>query len=193
MPRDYAKKSSNKRKSSRNSATPGWLWFVTIVLIVAFISGLIYLHKHKWRETRKKLVQTQQVTQNTAATTKNQAPRFEFYSMLSKNNAPATAANNETAQKPQHTAPVITIKPLENRESYLVQIASFSKHQQAEELKAKLLLQGMTVSTLKLSHDDKSWYRVVAGPYKDLATAQRIKTKLAKAGYKVILRKLSPK
>ncbi len=184
MPKDYAKKTNtSKRRPKRNTkntaSTPIWLWFVSIIIIAAFVTGVFYLHKHKWRQTHKSV--THKTTQQP---TTNKAPHFEFYSMLSSGESPEA---NQTNVKPTRNIPVISIKSMANPASYSVQIASFKQHKPADELKAKLALQGMDVTINKSSHDN--WYRVVAGPYNDQVTADNIKRKLQKAGYNVILHK----
>jgi len=182
MPRDYAKSNTSKRRpnTKNKSSTPGWLWLVSIIVIVGFVAGIIYLHKHKVSKITKTVAITQKVTPQTEGTV---TPRFEFYSMLSKDSAPTETADTPIKAK----IPVITLKPTLVTSSYIIQIASFKEHKPADELKAKLALQGVDVTIQKDSVH--SWYRVNAGPYKDENTANKIKAKLQSAGYQVILRK----
>jgi cell division protein FtsN len=61
---------------------------------------------------------------------------------------------------------------------YLIQAASFHAMDDAESLRAQLILIGMTVRTTAVQVADKSWYRVTVGPFPSQAEATRAMTRL---------------
>lgn len=199
----------------KKPSTPIWLWVVTIVIVILFIAGAAYLRKHKWPfELHKKTLPVQKTVKvKTPPPTTASAPRFEFYDMLSNTKASApiestTVINNKpSAVTPiaptKSEVPVVTAKPTvtlikpiasaakpapaPKTSGYILQIGSFKETKPAEQLKAKLSLQGIETTVLKLSASKQNWYRVIAGPYTSAATAEKIKAKLQAAGYKPIL------
>ena len=86
-------------------------------------------------------------------------PRFEFYKVLTDKEE-ATVASQEqsgskTAQKPAA------------KETYYLQVGSFSDADEAEQLKAKLTMLDMDVSVQTVNLPDKGvWHRVRVGPFR---------------------------
>lgn len=134
-------------------------------------------------------------------------PKFEFYTLLSKDNsAPVVAANRgiaatpipkietrqsatdnqtpraaiaaatqQTAQKNVSVAeskPLMPMRP-SSKETYMVQIASFNKRQDAEHLKASLVLRGFDVTVAPVAQHNMTWFRVIIGPFGSRQDAER--------------------
>lgn len=59
------------------------------------------------------------------------------------------------------------------RESYLIQIASFNKRQDAEHLKASLVLRGFNVFVSTVERQAVMWYRVTIGPFNSRNDAEK--------------------
>lgn len=149
-------------------------------------------------------------------------PKFEFYTLLSKDSsAPApinrTLPQAQTAAKPiatqpaavtsqvaaQVTAPATVVNTTPHataitvsrattkavlvsekkttpvstsaagKESYLIQIASFNKRQDAEHLKASLVLRGFNVVVSSIQRQTVIWYRVTIGPFNSRTDAEK--------------------
>lgn len=87
-------------------------------------------------------------------------PRFEFYKVLTDKQeatAPAEKDTGKPVQKPQPGA----------KEKYYLQAGSFPNAEDADKLKAKLLMLGMEVAVQTANIPDKGvWHRVRLGPYK---------------------------
>lgn len=60
-----------------------------------------------------------------------------------------------------------------NRESYMIQIASFNKRQDAEHLKASLVLRGFNVVISSIQRQTVIWYRVTIGPFNSRTDAEK--------------------
>lgn len=142
-------------------------------------------------------------------------PKFEFYTLLAKDNsAPVVAANRAivtmpiskpdsrqlqmdsqapraaivaaTQQATQKQVSVVESKPLmparpAGKESYMVQIASFNKRQDAEHLKASLVLRGFDVAIAPVAQRNMTWFRVIIGPFGTRQDAERAHDRVARS------------
>ena len=86
--------------------------------------------------------------------------------------ATAGAATTSTAKpKASSTAPVAAA-PKPSADQYWIQVASFTKRGNADDLKESLSKKGMAASIMVKDIDGKSWYRVRIGPYATKAEAE---------------------
>lgn len=86
--------------------------------------------------------------------------------------ATAGAATTSTARpKASSTAPVAAA-PKPSADQYWIQVASFTKRGNADDLKESLSKKGMAASIMVKDIDGKSWYRVRIGPYATKAEAE---------------------
>ncbi|MFC3908521.1 SPOR domain-containing protein [Legionella dresdenensis] len=88
-----------------------------------------------------------------------------------------------TTQQPQKAA-VAESKPVPvpaAKESYMVQVAAFNKRQDAEHLKASLVMQGFDVSIGQISQRNTNWFRVVIGPFHSRADAEKAQITVARS------------
>lgn len=163
-------------------------------------------------------------------------PKFEFYTLLAKDNSPpspsnrAIAANNASYQATPQSSPTnlaiqdavqsaknagqalpqpvfnqktpsaqtsltaqqvrqlaITDNKLVGsanrraKEAYLIQVAAFNKHQDAEHLKVSLLLHGFDVKVSPFLKENVNWYRVIVGPFPSRAQALKAQIAVAKS------------
>ncbi len=65
-----------------------------------------------------------------------------------------------------------------NNGNYTIQAASFRQYEDAEALRAKLLLKNLPVRSLATRINGDPWYRVVVGPFADKVEADRAMTSL---------------
>ncbi|KTC86069.1 MULTISPECIES: SPOR domain-containing protein [Legionella] len=108
---------------------------------------------------------------------------------------PAVAVGNAAAVVPnkQGTAParspatiaVTESKPIapagSNKDNYQIQIASFKRKQDAEQMKAGLTLKGFDVSVVAVSQSQGTWFRVIVGPFGSRAAAEKAQLSLAQS------------
>ena len=114
------------------------------------------------------IIGTSTLTQNTVVETK-EAPKisFQFPSILEKNEV---AANPETYSAPPASSDVERV--------YRIQAASFRNQDDANVLRAKLLLTDLPSSIEASEISGQTWYRVVIGPYSKKVNADRAMTRL---------------
>jgi cell division protein FtsN len=200
MAKDYGRRMPTRRRSN----APKQLFWLLAMFLGGYLTATVFdftslsswvttniLAKHKTAKPQAKIV---------AKEPDLPKPKFEFYTLLAKDRSPtaAPASNPQTAavqtqqaaqantlaakpiaQQPTKAVVVLEGRPLEpatiSKDSYLIQLAAFKNRQDAEHMKAGLILKGFNVSIVTAAQ----WYRVIAGPYNSRNEA--IKTQLTLA------------
>ena len=67
-----------------------------------------------------------------------------------------------------------------SKESYMVQVGSFKNMQEAERMKASLVMKGFNVKIATSTQQYASWYRVIIGPFASRTQAQQAQLAFAK-------------
>ena len=180
MPRDY-KHRAQKRKAKK--PLPGWLWLITGLMLGGFISGLFWLQGQstdaggEWvgakpdRPPQGKPPATRRVEVPPPP-----KPRFDFYTMLPK--MEVVVPDDELDQGPVGAAAQDEVPA-----SYVVQVGSFRKSQDADRLKAELALLGFEarVVSARIGAQDTR-YRVRTGPYRGKQSLDNARKRLADNG-----------
>ncbi|WP_131781078.1 SPOR domain-containing protein [Legionella gresilensis] len=235
MAKDYVKRPVRQRRN-----VPKQL----VTLLASFLCGYLtatvfdftslsawvnqHVLKHKELPAEKIKVAKQQIVK----------PKFEFYTLLAKDNTPpaptvnrmavASARNqpipqlvpnsamqgaalqgagntqqaqpqeiigqrspiNSTTQLPnQHVRQAVVsvdnkgslLAARHSREAFLIQIAAFNRRQDAEHLKAALVLRGFDVAISPILKNNVNWYRVVVGPFPSRAEAEKAQIAVARS------------
>lgn len=151
------------KRNTHSSEKSTLLWFSLGLVCGVFLSLLVYLAlqsnsanpqtEEKPASTKSNKAKAQANTQKTQ--TKPQKPviktEFEFYQKL----------KNDRIVVDER--PIISNKP---KRIYYLQTGSFGTPAQADELKGKLILQGLDITVhSSQAESGKIWYKVVAGPY----------------------------
>lgn len=184
MSRDYAKKNS---KSKQTIERPSKLmWFIAFMLIAIFVLGLYYLHGF----TRVNSHEQKQPSMTKKHTNKQSKKpiKFEFYTSLpNTENAQPTTVEHQVAQH-EKEAPIVDVTHKNSQQghaasndtnTYILQIASFKQYQDADDLKAKLLLSGFNATVQKANVKGTAWYRVLVGPYTNLKSVKAAQGQLS--------------
>jgi len=74
---------------------------------------------------------------------------------------------------------------------YVLQVASYNSHADADKLKAELSLRGWPTTIQTVSIDHKTYYRVRVGPFKDYGNMTTVDYELDKMGHKTLRLRLS--
>lgn len=122
-------------------------------------------------------------------------PKFEFYTRLPK------AHNTFNEEKPLSTeiisnknssgVQVVDAKPVTHQDNnYLIQVASFKKLSDADNLRANLIMQGHTASLSQFKNSQTTWYRVELGPFTSLQQAKQKQLALEKANLNGLIKKI---
>lgn len=174
------RRSKPKRKRASSSGPTWRMWLMAFVLIFAFVGFLLFLkHAHPGHQIHA-LFPKHMAANEPTAKHKQPPPKFEFYTLLptSKDKIPPAVTQNTNAGS---TAPVISLtKTPPTEQLTLLQVSAFKQYQDADNLKAKLLLQGFNANIEKLQNDNVTWYRVLVGPFASSAelaqNQQRLKS-----------------
>jgi cell division protein FtsN len=175
VPRDY----KNRPRPRAKQGAPGWAWLLVGLAIGLFVAFLIYLRGHQGKEgltaVASPSVERQAPTPKAEPEDKKSAPkpRFEFYTILPEMEVPvATKPLPRRGDKEGKHAEEATGR-------YLLQVASFKSHQEADRLKASLALLGMEARIQTVSIDgEQTWHRVRLGPFSSLAEANEVRRRL---------------
>ena len=102
---------------------------------------------------------------------------------------PTGTMNLATSEHPSSVPPIVpangvsakqVLVPVVNTKgAYLVQVAAFKSQQEAERMRALLVLKGFTVNIAMINQKKTNWYRVTLGPYVSRAEAQKAQAAVA--------------
>lgn len=113
-------------------------------------------------------------------------PRFDFYTILPGTENQVT--EQEIKQKEEPPAPPVI------SESYYLQIGSYQTEDEADNMKAKLALQGVEALVQTAEIPDKGvWHRVRVGPFTELDQMNKTRSELVANGFKTDLIKVRSK
>lgn len=192
MPRDYAKQKTKKTTSKKRGGTkraakskqkrmiPGWFWLATGLVVGLFIAGLVYLKEYKGvlnptHQAKKKTIK-QHAKKNTV-----KQPKFDFYKILPEMSVAVPEQENQLKQ---------STKAANKNNLYVLQVASFKRFKDADQLKAKLTLEGFDVKINDMKSKGTLWHRVWIGPFDNLAQVEKNQKELHKHKIKAILLKV---
>lgn len=202
MAKDYGKKRTvpQRRQGPRHF----------IVMLVSFLSGYLsatffdFASLTHWMNTHFVKSPTANPAKISMKEPSVPKPKFEFYTLLSKDTNPSVMAREKPASasaiqavpaNPIHASVSVPAAmasgqhelatnakknlPSSNdpKENYIIQIAAFNKRQDAEHLKASLVLRGFDVNIMPILKQNMTWFRVTIGPFstrKDAENAQYI-------------------
>lgn len=205
MTKDYAKRhQSHSRPKGREDyfrpvhirkssfLMPSWAWLMTGLILASFLAGGLYwklrqpgrmeiaTNEKSPSQPRKKITSTKK--SNKTHSTENSS-RFDFYTLLPAMTMDVPDAEEMDPASKGTTNVQSVAKAAEPASStYLIQIGSFRKLEQAEELKAQLAFTGIEASIQTIKETDNSTrYRVYMGPYQSKESATIKQQEIQKA------------
>lgn len=182
------KKTTRKRKSNRRrkkrSELKSWALLATGLMLGLFVALLVYL---KYQTPQKPVIARPAPVTTSPATTairsenketklESKESKYGFYGSLPSSEVvvPNTTRNDSDAIVVQQAKEFSS-----DYSSYSIQVGSFSKASGADEQKASLNMLGYEPRIEKNRlHDGQVVHRVLLGPYPDLESANRTRTKL---------------
>ena len=196
MPRDYAKTSSRKKKSGQ---LPGWVWMLGGLAIGLFVAFVVYLNNatrpgqknsiatvvqdvysdlQKNAEKRESRPARETNTKADKPKSKPKKPeptatKFDFYYILPEIEVPVPDQELERKRK----------NPIQTEDAdYILQVGSFRELAQADQLKAKLALNGLSASIQTVKINNLSWHRVRIGPINNINKLSETRRRLKENG-----------
>jgi len=203
MPRDYAKTSSRTTKRAKKPGPlPGWVWMIGGLTIGLLVALLVYLNNsrhpgektalakifeqttHDTREVKKPPVEAPReksdLEKPKPASEEKPKPSFDFYYILPELEV-AVPEQELAAQSKQQASHG------DQKIEYILQAGSFRQLEQADQLKAKLALQGIEadIQTVKINAD--TWHRVRIGPINNMNKLEQTRKRLNENGISAIV------
>jgi cell division protein FtsN len=185
MPRDYAKNQHKEHKP-----IPGWIWMLAGLAIGLFIALLVYIKdntsgKLAITETVSKVFQPQKQTdtrevKKTESTRPSEPassskPKFDFYTILPE--LEVAIPEHELLKTPDSSS------EKESSQQYMLQAGSFKKFEEADKLRARLILQGIEATIQKVKiNDTDTWHRVRIGPLNSVKALNQTRLRLRNLG-----------
>jgi cell division protein FtsN len=132
-------------------------------------------------------------------------PRFDFYTILPERevkvseweatsppepNSPPESKSPSESERPPSAAPP---SGPEASGSYMIQVGSFQRYQDADRVKARLALAGVSAGIQRVVLNGRDiWYRVRVGPFNDLKSLQGARQRLTEGRFNYMLVKVKP-
>jgi cell division protein FtsN len=196
MSRDYAKSSKREKKPGQ---LPGWAWMLGGLAIGLFVAFLVYLNNNVHPGKKTNLVQAFKETINdardvrkdkakappppakdTSKTAVKPKPSFDFYTILPE--LEVAVPEQDIAAESKKPA-----SQQDNKAEYILQAGSFRDYKQADQLKAKLALQGIDANIQSVQVNQETWHRVRIGPIQKMATLTATLKRLKQQNIAVII------
>lgn len=217
MAHDYAKKTrSTPRKKPKTAArkppantgkapVPGWVWLVVGCLVGAFVMFLVRLadvdikaeekpasvaqkpaaQKPATKDSKPQTTKPAQTAkvEPAKAPAEPEKPRFDFYHMLKENEVPVPKVDDSGAQ-------AVAVQP----KSYILQVASFRKAEDAEQLKVELILLNLEARAESVTvRNGEQWHRVLVGPFDSRSRLSKARSTLISNGHQALVMEHKPK
>lgn len=169
-----ARNSGHRGKKNNSRPTVArWLWIFTILIIGGLIAFLLMISR---APSPKEKTPNYPVTSTPPAGTAKPKKKFDFYEILPNKQVNAPVQQSEEAPAASVTPP--TQPPATKAEAqksvakqYWVQVGSFDKFDDADQLKAELTLQGFLVMIQSTNSQGNLRFKVRSGPYADKTAA----------------------
>ncbi|MDZ4098442.1 MAG: SPOR domain-containing protein [Methylophilaceae bacterium] len=190
MTRDYKNTTSREKPSGKGSPFFSGL-LVGLVLgvglsvaLALFITGGKSPFENKVTPAAVIEPETLEVPDATQAGAGNESgqPRFDFYTIL-----PGTETQVTEQEIKQKESAAIAVT-----ESYFLQVGAFQTEQEADNMKARLALQGIEAIVQTAEIPEKgTWHRVRVGPFSDINQINQSRSQLVDNGFPADLIKVN--
>lgn len=204
MSRDYKNTSSRAKPASKGSSFfPGLLIGLLLgvgisVALAIFITGGKSPFENKVTpgaviDAEQLPITTPPAVEEKAVAEDEEKPRFDFYTILP---GTETQVQEQIIPPSDTTAPTPTPAPAAPAaaatEAYFLQVGAFQTEQEADNMKAKLALQGVEsiVQTVEVA-DKGIMHRVRVGPFTDVGEINAVRAQLTQNGFPADLVKVS--
>ncbi len=121
-------------------------------------------------------------------------PDFSFYNQLKDQSVivppEETATNGHSSAGPLLLPTKPEVAHGNTKQAYILQVGSFRKPQQADQMKARLALLGIKARIEKVHVSDGIWHRVRLGPFASMEEANQLRSKLLAQKIKSMMMKV---
>lgn len=205
MTRDFAKKKrAPARRTKPKSQVPGWVWLFTGAVLGGFIVFLVHLAdiEPPEREPGEGPAITQALPEPEAPQQETTPkPRFDFYKLLRESEVIVPATEPGSAEEQPTIEPSVgpgtdTPRPSDTAasgEEFVLQVGSFRRQSEADNLRARLLLLNLDAFTEQVTiRDNETWHRVMVGPFNNQSRLSSARSTLVSNDYNALVLKRQP-
>ena len=178
-----------KKPGKKGQGTPAWMWLMTGVLIglglayYLWSKGFIPQPQVDTAVTEESVpVDAEEVAPATGEPKKS---RYDFFTVLPEMEVVVPEQELIKKSQPKEAA---AVQPAD-KDSYLLQVGSFREKSDAEQMKARLALLGITTRIQTVTVNDATWHRVRVGPVSGARKADQMRKKLADNGIESLVMK----
>ena len=171
MPQDFAKRTP--ASATEQGGGNRFAWFFSGVLVGGFASFLVYL----WQFVPEdQAANAEKPTAQVISDKKIIEMDYDFYDLFPSAEVPVVEEYNASGKK-------VAVK---EDYAYILQAGSFRSKDDADRLRAELILQGMVVFTKEVEQASGTWHRVLVGPFDSELPMTRARRALAEADIETI-------
>ena len=189
MPRDY-KNTQRRNTRSKPASPPRWRGFVAgfacgvVASVAVLVADRFNLMSFVSSSPGRPIAQASESSADAPRELKK--PHFEFYTMLPEVEVAVQEEEIESRVAPDSAT--ATAEPLPLKGSYLLQVGSFRKHEDADALKASLALLGLEADIQTVSiNGEETWHRVRVGPFEQRDALNQARQRLAENNIEVMV------
>ncbi len=195
MSRDYKHSTQKKKSAPAPKPSLGIMPFLTGLSLGLFVAFFVYLQGQK-PAGESLLPQKQAAQQDTSAKKQSEEkassgirPRFDFYTILpeSEVKVPEWEPDSDGETPAQNSGTPEAAHPA----SYILQVGSFQKYEDADRVKARLALLGIQAEIQRVVINGQNvWFRVRVGPLKAGKALKQTQSLLSENGMDSLLLKI---
>ncbi|NOT83293.1 MAG: SPOR domain-containing protein [Methylococcaceae bacterium] len=196
MAKDYKDRGEGrtKKRLTNNTTEKPARWILIGSLVLIFVAFLVYL-KSTAQTDKTVSVESSEKTAlkiETSSAKKTEKvekpvpvePKFDFYTILPDAEIVVPEHEIKTRIREELVGKV-------KKTQYTLQAGAFRDFKDADHLRAELALMNITSKIEKAKVGDVVWSRVKLGPYAQLASVEKVKSRLRKSGIDVIITEAS--
>lgn len=184
---------ARRKKAARKShGTPGWIWLLTGLLIGLGLAYYLWSKGYIPQPGAESTGSVESAPQSSPADDEEVAPvsgdppksRYDFFTVLPE--MEVVVPEQELARKSQ---PAEAAEQPSDTGSYVLQVGSFREQSDAEQLKARLALLGVSAKIQSVTVNNATWHRVRVGPVSGARQADSMRNQLANNGIESLVMK----
>lgn len=189
MAQDYAKKGrGGAKRHAPEPRIPAWVWLFTGAVLGAFVMFLMRLSEVSPGQASppEPEVAGERSGKQDGGNEKDekQTPRFDFYDLLKE-----TKVEVPEFSRDQKKQAATTEEPLE----FILQVASFKSDNDAEQLRAELILLNLEARTERAKiRNGETWHRVLVGPFTSRSKLAKARSTLISNRHEALVLKRKP-
>lgn len=181
-----------KKSVKKGQGTPAWMWLFTGLLIGLGLAYYLWSKGYIPQPGVDETASGEATSQSSGIDDEEVAPasdepaksRYDFFTVLPEMEVVVPEQELAKKSQPQESAAVET-----DTSSYILQVGSFRDNSDAEQMKARLALLGISARVQSVTVNGAAWHRVRVGPVNGARQADSMRNQLANNGIESLVMK----